>query len=37
MNVNLPIGTKCCVKTCENVISEASAVEFHRFPTDPQA
>lgn len=37
MSEKLAFGLKCCVQTCENVLSETCAVEFHRFPTDRKA
>lgn len=37
MSAKIPLGTKCCVKTCDNILSATTSVEFHRFPTELKA
>lgn len=37
MSAKVPFGTKCCVNTCENILSATSTVAFHPFPTDAKA
>lgn len=37
MSLSLPLGTKCCVETCGNVVNGISSIEFHQFPAEAKA